>query len=168
MRSTRTLTLATAALFAVALACGVSGCTPVPREGDGSPSASELATPAGFEQQLPLVGEFVSQGTETVGDVEIVRHDDGTVWAHLSDFSTGSGGDLRLYLNEGALVKNSEGFWTVDVGTGYEMAGQLAASGTQEIEINGSQSMSQIQSVSVRDYTGPDYPILGSAALSSD
>lgn len=118
-----------------------------------------------FERQLPLAGHFVAQGTETVGSVEIARRSDGSVWATLTDFSTGVSPNLKLYLNEGELVKNADGAWTTDGGLSQDIAPVRASDSTQEFEIRGSQRMGEIHSVTIVDYTGPEYQHLGSAAL---
>ncbi|WP_441790466.1 DM13 domain-containing protein [Leifsonia sp. YAF41] len=118
-----------------------------------------------FEQQLPLHGEFVSQRTETAGEVEIARRSDGTVWATLTNFSTGSSPNLRLYLNEGALVKNADGAWSAESGAGYDIAANIGPSGSQQFEIPGSYGMPEIHSVTVFDFTAPDFYHFGSAPL---
>ncbi|TFC39088.1 DM13 domain-containing protein [Cryobacterium sp. TMT2-14] len=128
-------------------------------------SQNNSAGMSGFERQLPLAGQFVTQWTETVGSVEIERRSDGTVWATLSDFSTGASPNLRLYLNEGELVKNTDSAWTTDGGLSYDISTVRASASTQEIEIRGSQHMDEIHSVTIFDYTGPDYLHFGSAPL---
>jgi len=120
---------------------------------------------SGFERQLPLEGRFVSQWTETVGSVEIARRSDGSVWATLTDFSTGASPNLRFYLNEGGLVKNADGAWTTDGGLSSDIASVSASASPQEIEIRGSRQMDEIHSVTIFDYTGPDYLHFGSAPL---
>ena len=128
-------------------------------------SQNDSAGMSGFERQLPLSEHFVSQGTETVGSVEIARRSDGTVWATLTDFSTGASPNLKLYLNEGELVKNADGAWTTDGGESQDIAPVSAPASKQEIEIRGSQRMDEIHSVTIVDYTGPDFLHFGSAPL---
>jgi hypothetical protein len=134
-----------------------------PPEGETQDDAPALGE---FDQQLPLFGDFVSQAAETVGSVEIARRSDGTVWVTLTNLRTGTSPNLRLHLNEGALVKNAEGAWTVDAGHSYEMPGGVSASaGTQEFEIPDSRLMNAIGSITIFDYSPPDYLNFGSAAL---
>jgi len=165
-------------VLAVLTAVFLSGCASAPDQGLDARTPDATATPAPsgagtdpaaglteFEQQLPLTGTFVSQSTETVGTVEIARRDDGTVWVTLTDFSTGSAPDLRLYLNEGDLLKSSDDMWTTDVGLNYEMDEAVASAGTQEFKLEGATSMTPIHSVSVMDYSAPDFTTHGSAAL---
>jgi hypothetical protein len=165
------------------LAALLGGCTGAPDQGLDAPIPDATipdvtATPAPsgaapdpeagsteFAQQLPLSGTFVSQWTETVGTVDIVRRADGTVWLTLTDFSTGTSPDLRLYLNEGAVLKNSDGMWTTDVGLNYEMDETVASDGTQEFEVTGAKYLTPIHSVSVMDYSAPDFNTYGSAPL---
>ncbi|KFF58623.1 hypothetical protein JF66_17240 [Cryobacterium sp. MLB-32] len=125
----------------------------------------EAAATSAFEDQLPLTGQFVAQWADTAGSVEITRHRDGTVWATLADFSTGASPNLRLYLNEGKLVKNGDGAWATDSGTNYEIAPVQASGSSQEIQIPGSQYMTEIRSVTILDYTSPDFMNFGSAPL---
>ncbi|WP_120339640.1 hypothetical protein [Cryobacterium soli] len=127
----------------------------------GDAQASELSA---FEQQLPLSGTFVSQGATTEGTVDIERRSDGSVWVLLDNFHTGDAADLRLYLNEDALVQDADGYWGSAAG-GYEIAVIDPSASTQEIEVPGAWDMSAIQSLTVSDYTPPDFPALGSVAL---
>ncbi|WP_166878044.1 DM13 domain-containing protein [Salinibacterium sp. ZJ450] len=172
------LRLATALVLAGIIAVCSSGCSGAdPSDAGQAPTSmatpSEAATQeaaAGlseFEQQLPITGQFVNQWTETVGSVEIARRDNGTVWVTLTDFRTGSAPDLRLYLNEGALIKNSDDAWTTDVGARYELAGSVSENASvQEFEVPGAHTMDEIHSVTVRHYAAPDFPAFGSAPLS--
>jgi hypothetical protein len=119
-----------------------------------------------FERQLPLSGQFVSQSAETSGSVEIARCSDGSVWASFTNFSTGTSSNLRLHLNEGALVKSSEGAWTVDDRKNYEISDVVGASAnTQEFEIPGSPTMSAVRSITIFEYSAPDFLSFGSAEL---
>jgi len=129
--------------------------------GSADADASDLS---GFEQQLPLSGTFVSQATATEGTVDIERRSDGSVWVLLENFHTGDAADLRLYLNEDALVQDADGYWGSAAG-GYEIAVIDPGASTQEIEVPGAWDMSAIQSLTVSDYTPPDFPALGSVAL---
>lgn len=79
----------------------------------------------------------------------------------LTNFRTGSSPDLRLYLNEGALVKNTDDAWTTDGGDHYEVA-FVESAGTQEFEIRDTGLMPENHSVTVAEYPGLDF---GSAAL---
>ena len=160
-----------------------SGCVsaPLPSVDSHAPSSAPsapvpVATPAeanqndppqmsAFEQQLPLTGQFVTQSTETVGSVEIARDSEGTIKATFTDFSTGTSPNLRLYLNEGGLVTNADGAWTTDAGLSYEIAPVMASASPQEVEIPGSNFMNEIHSVTVVDYTSPDFLHFGSAPL---
>jgi len=123
--------------------------------------ASDLSE---FEQQLPLSGEFVSQATATEGTVDIERRSDGSVWVLLENFHTGDATDLRLYLKEDALIQDADGYWGSSEG-GYEIAVIDPGATTQEIEVPGAWDMAAIQSLTVMDYTPPDFPALGSVAL---
>jgi hypothetical protein len=131
----------------------------------GASSTDPAAGSNGFVQQLPLAGTFVTQWTETVGTVDIAQRDDGTVWVTLTGFSTGSAPDLRLYLNEGELLKNGDDNWTIEEGLTYEMDERVVAVGTQEFEVAGAKDMASIHSVSVLDYSATDFNAHGSAAL---
>ncbi len=128
-----------------------------------SATKSGSVGPSEFEQQLPLAGQFVTQGTETAGSVRIERRDDGAVWATLTDFRTGAAPDLRLYLNEGSLVKNPENAWTTEAGLAYEIASVSNSISTQEFEVRGSRMMTEIHSVTIADYSTS--VSFGSAAL---
>ena len=171
-----------ALVLAGAVALSLSGCTSASNQhldahvptATAMPSTPPTADqPSGdaagvgeFELQLPLYGQFVSQAMETAGSVEIELRSDGTVWATLTNFSTGTSPNLRLHLNEGPLVKNSEGAWTVDAGLNYEISGGVSASATtQEFEIVSSRQMTEINSVTIFDYSAPGYLSFGSAAL---
>nr|RZI34891.1 hypothetical protein BJQ95_02738 [Cryobacterium sp. SO1] len=127
----------------------------------GDAQASDLSK---FEQQLPLSGQFVSQATATEGTVDIERRNDGSVWVLLEDFHTGDAADLRLYLKEDALLQDADGFWGSAEG-GYEIAVIDPGASTQEIEVPGAWDMPAIQSLTVMDYTPPDFPALGSVTL---
>jgi hypothetical protein len=127
----------------------------------GDAQASELSE---FEQQLPLSGEFVSQAAATEGTVDIERRSDGSVWVLLEDFHTGDAADLRLYLKEDALLQDADGYWGSAEG-GYEIAVIDPGATSQEIEVPGAWVMPAIQSLTVMDYTSPDFPALGSVAL---
>jgi hypothetical protein len=138
-----------------------------------SPTATVLPTASGdapasdlseFEQQLPLSGKFVSQATATEGTVDIERRSDGSVWILLENFHTGDAADLRLYLNEDPLVQDADGYWGSAAG-GYEIAVIDPGASTQEIEVPGAWEMTAIRSLTVSDYTPPDFPALGSVAL---
>lgn len=100
-----------------------------------------------------------------LGSVEIARHSDGTVKATFTDFSTGTSPNLRLDLNEGDLVTHAEGAWTTEVGLTYEIAPVIPSASPQEVEIPGSNFMNEIHSVTIVDYTSPDYLNFGSAPL---
>ncbi|WP_167040520.1 hypothetical protein [Salinibacterium sp. ZJ454] len=176
MRNDRRLTPAVVLAGLIALcSSGCSGAAPsvAGKVPTSTATPAEVATQkaaAGlseFEQQLPLTGQFVSQWTETVGSVEIARRDDGSVWVTLTDFRTGAAPDLRLYLNEGALIKNADDAWTTDVGVSYQLAGGVSESAiVQEFEVPGSHTMNQIHSVTVMYYSGSDgFPAFGSAPL---
>ena len=127
----------------------------------GDVEASELSE---FEKQLPLSGAFVSQAADTEGTVKIERRTDGSVWISIDNFHTGDTADLRLYLNEDALVQDADGYWGSAAG-GYEIAVIDPGASTQEIEVPGAWDMPAIQSLTVSDYTPPDFPALGSVAL---
>jgi hypothetical protein len=162
-------------VLAVLIAAFLGGCAsaadqdPPIREATATPSPSAATPDEGglseFEQQLPLSGTFVSQWTETVGTVDIAQREDGTVWVTLTDFSTGAAPDLRLYLNEGVLLKNSDDTWTTDGGLNYEMDEAVASVGTQEFEVEGADHLAPIHSVTVSDYSPPDFHNHGSAPL---
>jgi hypothetical protein len=152
----------------------VSGCASAPASSiqdttsTSTHGPSQAATPAlsAFHQQLPLTGHFVSQWTETVGAVEIAQRADGSVWMTLTDFRTGPSPDLRIYLNDGALIKNSDGHWTVDGSSRYVVSGAVTNSeGIQEFEVRGSDLLPRIHSVTVMDYSAPDFLHFGSAGL---
>ena len=63
-----------------------------------------------------------------------------------------------------ALVQDAGGLWGSAAG-GYEIAVIDPSASTQEIEVPGAWDMSAIQSLTVSDYTPPDFPALGSVAL---
>lgn len=152
----------------------LSGCTstadavsppPATASDSATDSADDQASDlSAFEQQLPLSGEFVSQATATEGTVDIERRSDGSVWVLLDDFHTGDASDLRLYLKEDALVQDADGYWGSAEG-GYEIAVIDPDAATQEIEVPGAWDMPEIRSLTVMDYTPPDFPALGSVAL---
>ena len=158
-------------MVGIPVAVLLGGCTTasyqVPPPTAVSPTASSEAQASDlsdFEQQLPLSGEFVSQAAATDGTVEIERRGDGSVWVVFEEFHTGEAGDLRLYLKEDALLQDAAGFWGSSEG-GYEIALIDPGAPSQEIEVPGAWDMPAIQSLTVRDYTPPDYPALGSVAL---
>ena len=158
-------------MIGIPVALLLGGCTvnsgQVPPPTAVSPTASGDALESDlseFEQQLPLNGEFVSQATATEGTVDIERRSDGSVWVLLENFHTGDAADLRLYLNEDALVQDADGYWGSAAG-GYEIALIDPGATTQEIEVPGAWDMPAIQSLTVSDYTPPDFPALGSVAL---
>jgi hypothetical protein len=123
--------------------------------------ASELSE---FEKQLPLSGKFVSQAADTEGTVKIERRTDGSVWISIDNFHTGAASDLRLYLKEDALVQDAEGYWGSSE-DGYSIAVLDLDTANFEIEIPGAWTMPAIQTLTIRDYSPPDYPALGSVAL---
>lgn len=119
-----------------------------------------------FELQLPLVGDFVSQGAETSGAVRVESRADRSVWIILENFRTGNSSNLRIYLLPDPLVQTSDGFWSTS-GPGYEMTASIDPSlARQEIEVSGAVGMPAMHTLSVRDYFGPGSPTFGSAALS--
>jgi len=152
----------------------LSGCTtasaevtPPPAATDGSPTASADASASdlsAFEEQLPLSGTFVSQATATEGSVEIQRREDGSVWIVLENFDTGYAPDLRLYLKEDELLQDADGYWGAAEG-GYELLLADPGAPRQEIEVPGAWDMPEIRTLTVADYTPPDFPALGSVAL---
>lgn len=83
----------------------------------------------------------------------------------LSNFRTGPSPDLRIYLNEGALVKDADGVWSSDADMAYEIGAVSDSDSTQEFKVPGSRLMSGIHSVTVMENAGPDYRNFGSAAL---
>jgi hypothetical protein len=126
--------------------------------------ASEPVALSEFEQQLPLIGLFVSQATETSGTARIERRVDGSVWVILDDFRTGDASDLRLYLKADPLLQDADGHWG-SAEDGYEIASIDPTAPTQEIEVPGARDMPAIRTLTVRNYVAPDYPAFGSAAL---
>lgn len=127
----------------------------------GDVEASELSE---FEKQLPLSGRFVSQAANTEGTVKIERRTDGSVWISIDNFHTGAASDLRLYLKEDPLVQDAEGYWGSSE-DGYSIAVLDLDTANFEIEVPGAWDMPAIKSLTVRDYTPPDFPALGSVAL---
>jgi hypothetical protein len=150
----------------------LSGCTvatvpsPTPAAST-SPSASEDARSSElseFEKQLPLSGEFVSQSADTGGTVQIERRTDGSVWIIIDNFHTGAASDARLYLKEDPLLQDADGYWGSSEG-GFEMAPFDLNTPNLEIEVPGAWTMPTILSLTIADYSSPDFPALGSVAL---
>ena len=158
----------------IPIAMLLSGCTAASAEltspqaaTDGSPTSSSDAPASDlseFEQQLPLSGTFVSQAAATEGSVEIQRREDGSVWIVLENFDTGDAADLRLYLKEDELLQDADGYWGAAEG-GYELLLADPGASRQEIEVPGAWDMPEILTLTVADYTPPDFPALGSVAL---
>ncbi|MBO0985495.1 hypothetical protein [Rathayibacter sp. SD072] len=142
-----------------------AGSTTVDSAGTPGSSASDASPLSAFEQQLPLEGDFLSQQSETTGSVLIERRADGSTWAILSGFSTGDATDPRLHLKEGALEQDSSGDWVDTAGYSFEIAPVDPDLPDQEIPIPGAGTMPEITTLTVMDYGGPDYPSLGSVAL---
>ena len=100
----------------------------------------------------------------TEGSVEIQRREDGSVWIVLENFDTGDAADLRLYLKEDELLQDADGYWGAAEG-GYELLLADPGASRQEIEVPGAWDMPEILTLTVADYTPPDFPALGSVAL---
>lgn len=125
---------------------------------------SETDVMSTFEQQLPLTGEFVSQAAETRGSARIELREDGTAWVVLTDFTTGPGLDLRLYLIDGPLVRDADGHWVAGPSSfQYEVAQIDPALAEQEIEVPAAGELPQIQTLTIKEYAVASF---GSVALS--
>jgi len=152
----------------------LGGCTvsadPIPSPpivASSSPTTSGQADKSDlseFEKQLPLTGTFVSQFADTEGTVKIERRSEGSVWIVIKDFHTGAASDLRLYLKADELVQDSDGHWGSSE-DGYEIAVHDLDTANYEIEVPGAWDMPAMHTLTIRDYTPPDYPSLGSVAL---
>jgi hypothetical protein len=147
-----------------------SGTTPAPPSASSASATSAQSTPAASAApqpfpQLPLAGEFVSQGGTTAGSVNIERDASGTITISLSGFSTEAADDLRMHLNTGSLVTGADGISYVDGGVQLELAGPVdpGAATQQWVYPTPAVRFDPIRSITIYDYA--TRTAWGSAAL---
>jgi len=148
----------------LAAALVLSGCTAIMP--DPSSNTATTATPTSdTKTQLPLSGEFVSQGAETTGTVTIAATSDTEFTITLSNFSTGAGDDLRLWLSEGELTLGADGAYYVDGDAQLELGGTIDPTDPEQSFVF---PITALSDWDIRSFTVYDYPgrtAFGSAAL---
>jgi hypothetical protein len=152
---------------AITLLVALAGCASVP---DPEPmiTPSATSTPDLTPPSLgaaAVSGTFVSQGAPTEGTVSISQTSDKEFEIKLTDFSTGAGDDLRIWLSPGALEKDAGGHFSVAGERQYELPGKIDATQTDQVFVFPLTSFPQ---ETVRSFTVYDYAnrtAFGSATL---
>ncbi len=99
-----------------------------------------------------LAGTFVSQATTTSGQAVLTEKPDRIVLT-LQDFSTGSGDELYINFNLGAMTKNAAGDNVVENPHQLQVAALRSLTGTQSYDLTPMIGyMPEVQSITIYSY----------------